>query len=72
LAGVLRVEQIFDHVEHEQRTHPVIGEALLLTLLKSLNFQICNGKNPRLSIAVASAGPLRASGSGFPALLAHG
>ena len=27
-AGALRLEQIFDHVEHEQRAHPVIGEAL--------------------------------------------
>ncbi len=26
-AGVLRLEQIFDHIQHEQRAHAVIGEA---------------------------------------------
>ncbi len=28
IAGLRRQQQVFDHVEHEQRAHPVIGEAL--------------------------------------------
>ena len=51
--GVLRQQQIFHHVEHEQRAHPVVGEALPHLGREQ------EGQPARMAEEVAGGGPCR-------------